>query len=160
MHVCFAHEDWSSAPWPSECFLLLPEGSKPEQFNAQLQSFVKKYYPPDIKGNSKISLSFQPLKDIHLNEDFGTYKGDALTHKELWSLGLIGFFLLLVACVNFINLATAQSVNRAKEIGVRKVLGSSRSQILKQFLNETAIITTVSVLLGFLFSQLSLAIHQ
>ena len=152
----FAHPDWSSAPWPSECFVQLPRGSKPEQFNTQLQTLAKKYYPPDVKGNAKISLSFQPLKDIHLNEDFGTYKGDALTHKELWSLGLIGFFLLLVACINFINLATAQSVNRAKEIGVRKVLGSSRSQIIKQFLNETAIITTISVLLGFLLSQLSL----
>ncbi len=93
---------------------------------------------------------------MHLNENFGTYKGDALTHKELWSLALIGFFLLLVACVNFINLATAQSVNRAKEIGVRKVLGSSRTQILKQFLNETAFITFTSVLLGFLLAQFAL----
>ncbi len=152
----FAHEDWSSAPWPSECFLLLPEGSRPQEYNAQLQALVKKYYPPEIKGNSKISLAFQPLADIHLNKDFGTYKGDALTVKELWSLGLIGFFLLLVACVNFINLATAQSVNRAKEIGVRKVLGSSRSQILKQFLNETAVITFASVLIGFLLAQLEL----
>jgi putative ABC transport system permease protein len=152
----FDHEDWSSDPWPSECFLLLPEGAKPEQYNGSLQSLVKKYYPPAEKGNSKISLSLQPLTDIHLNEDFGTYKGDALTHKELWSLGLIGFFLLLVACVNFINLATAQSVNRAKEIGVRKVLGSSRTQILKQFLNETAVITFASVLIGFLLAQLAL----
>ncbi len=152
----FAHEDWSNSPWPSQCFLLLPDASKPQQFNAQLQALVKKYYPPEVKGNSKISLSFQPLKNMHLNEEFSTYKSDALTHKELWSLGLIGFFLLLVACVNFINLATAQSVNRAKEIGVRKVLGSSRSQILKQFLNETAVITIISVVLGFLLSELSL----
>ena len=152
----FAHEDWASAPWPSECFLLLPEGNKPGQFNAQLQTLVKKYYPAPEKGNAQISLTLQPLTDMHLNEDFGTYKGDALTHKELWSLGLIGLFLLLVACVNFINLATAQSVNRAKEIGVRKVLGSSRSQILKQFLNETALITTLSVLLGFLLSEIAL----
>lgn len=93
---------------------------------------------------------------VHLNENFGTYKGDALTHKELWSLGLIGFFLLLVDCVNIINLATAQSANRAKEIGVRKVLGSSRSQILRQFLNEMAIITIIAVLLGFWLSEISL----
>jgi putative ABC transport system permease protein len=152
----FAHDDWSSSPWPSECFLLLPEGGRAEQYSTQLQSLVKKYYPPAEKGNSNISLALQPLTDMHLNEDFGTYKGDALTHKELWSLGLIGFFLLLVACINFINLATAQSVNRAKEIGVRKVLGSSRSQILKQFLNETAVITFASVLSGFLLAQLAL----
>ncbi|TMI86444.1 MAG: FtsX-like permease family protein, partial [Bacteroidetes bacterium] len=94
--------------------------------------------------------------DMHLNEDYYTYKSDALTHKELWSLSLIGFLLLVVACVNFINLATAQSVNRAKEIGVRKVLGSSRTQILKQFLNETAFITFTSVLIGYLLAQLAL----
>ncbi len=152
----FTHDNWQSAMWPNECFLLLPKGSNPDQFKSQLQSFVKKYFPPEINGHSKVSLAFQPLTNMHLNEDYSTYKGDALTHKELWSLGLIGFFLLLVACVNFINLATAQSVNRAKEIGVRKVLGSSRSQILKQFLNETAVITTISVLLAFLFSKLAL----
>jgi putative ABC transport system permease protein len=152
----FTHDDWESAMWSNECFLLLPKGTNTAQFKPQLQSFVKKYFPPEIKGHSKVSLAFQPLTDMHLNEDFGTYKGDALTHKELWSLALIGFFLLLVACVNFINLATAQSINRAKEIGVRKVLGSSRSQILKQFLNETAIITTISVLLGLLFSEFAL----
>ncbi len=152
----FEQKDWSISPWPSECFVLLPDDTKPEAYHTQLQEIVKKYYPPDVKGNQKISLSLQALSDMHLNEDFGTFKGDALTHKELWSLALIGFFLLLVACVNFINLATAQSVNRAKEIGVRKVLGSSRSQILRQFLNETAVITVISVLLGFLISQLAL----
>lgn len=152
----FDHDDWSSTPWPLQCFVLLPQGAAPAQYNSQLQKIVKKYYPPDIKGNQKVSLSLQPLGDMHLNEDFVTYKGDALTHKELWSLGLIGFFLLLVACINFVNLATAQSVNRAREIGVRKVLGSSRSQIVKQFLNETAFITSVSVLLGFVLCILVL----
>ncbi|MEI9807106.1 MAG: hypothetical protein WDO16_04025 [Bacteroidota bacterium] len=57
---------------------------------------------------------------MHLNKDFSTFKNNALSRKELWSMGLIGIFLLLVACINFINLSTAQSVNRAKEIGVRK----------------------------------------
>lgn len=152
----FTHPDWQTSMWPNECFLLLPDNSNPAQYTSQLQGFVKKYFPAIIKGNSKVTLAFQPLTTMHLNEDFYTYKGDALTHKELWSLALIGFFLLLVACVNFINLATAQSINRAKEIGVRKVLGSSRSQILKQFLNETAIITTISVLLGFLLAELAL----
>jgi putative ABC transport system permease protein len=152
----FNEPDWSVTPWPSECFVLLPAGSSPDQYQAQLQNVVKKYYPPVMNGNQHVSLSFQLLKDLHLNEDFGTFKGDALTHKELWALSLIGFFLLLVACVNFINLATAQSVNRAKEIGVRKVLGSSRTQILRQFLNETAVITGLAVLLGFLLSQLAL----
>ena len=149
--------DWEHISWNLECFLLLPGGSNVNQFQSQLAGFVKKYFPPDINGrHTKVSLAFQPLTDMHLNETYYTFKGDALTHKELWSLGLIAFFLLLVACINFINLATAQSIKRAKEIGVRKVLGSNRLQILKQFLNETAIITLSSLLLGYLLAQLAL----
>jgi len=152
----FARNDWESLPWSSECFLLLPNGNNASGYISQLQNFTRKYFPAEVNGHTKVTLAFQPLTDMHLNEDYYTYKGDALTHKELLSLGLIGFFLLLVACVNFINLATAQSVNRAKEIGVRKVLGSSRSQILKQFLNETAYITFISVITGYLLAQLAL----
>jgi putative ABC transport system permease protein len=153
----FASNDWEHLSWSSECFVLLPKDKKADQFQPQLAAFVRKYFPAEIHGQQKkVSLAFQLLGDMHLNEDFGTFRGDALTHKELWSLGLIGFFVLLVACINFINLATAQSITRAKEIGVRKVLGSNRSQILQQFLNETALITSISLLLGYLLAQLVL----
>ncbi|MEO6722399.1 MAG: ABC transporter permease [Ferruginibacter sp.] len=153
----FASNDWVTVPWSSECFLLLPPGTNAQQFKPQLSGFVNKYFPKEVGGRqTNISLAFQPLTDIHLNEDFYTFKSDALTHKELWSLALIGFFLLFVACINFVNLATAQSVNRAKEIGVRKVLGSNRSQILKQFLNETALITITSLVLAYLLAQIAL----
>ncbi|MEO5891826.1 MAG: ABC transporter permease [Ferruginibacter sp.] len=153
----FASDDWEHVAWSSECFLLLPEKTNGAQFRSQLAGFVNKYFPKQTNGKqSKISLAFQPLTDMHLNENHYTFKGDALTRKELWSLALIGFFLLLVACINFINLATAQSITRAKEIGVRKVLGSSRSQILQQFLNETALITLTSLVLGYLLAQAAL----
>ncbi|MES2647242.1 MAG: FtsX-like permease family protein [Bacteroidota bacterium] len=153
----FASNDWESLPWSSECFVLLPRNSNVKQFEALLPAFVKKNYPASMNsGKTTVSLSFQPLTGMHLNEDFSTYKGDALTHKELWSLSLIAFFILFVACINFINLATAQSISRAKEIGVRKVLGSRKSQILKQFLNETAIITITSVIIGCLLAKLAL----
>ncbi|CAA9476332.1 MAG: Acidobacterial duplicated orphan permease (function unknown) [uncultured Segetibacter sp.] len=153
----FASNDWINAPWSLNCFLLLPKNTRGKQFNSQLDAFVNKYYPKELNGpEKKVTLAFQPLTDVHLNEDFNTYKGDALTHKELWSLALIGFFILFVACINFINLATAHSITRAKEIGVRKVIGSSRSQILKQFLNETFIITIIAVGLGCLVAKLCL----
>ncbi len=138
-----------------QCFALLKEGQQIAPQQAQLPSFVKKYYPP-TQANAKRALAFQPLKDVHLNKDFYTFKNDALAVKELWALGLIGLFLLLVACINFINLATAQSVNRAKEIGVRKVLGSGRGQLMRQFLTETGLITVVALLLGCLLAQVSL----
>ena len=152
-------DDWQNTPWSSECFVLLPQGVKASGFQQPLAQFVKTYYPINTEANgqkTKTILSLQPVNNIHLNEDFETFKGDALTHTELWSLGCIGFFLLLVACVNFINLATAQSITRAKEIGVRKVLGSSRLHLFSQFLQETLLITLIAVLLSYLLAQLSL----
>jgi len=153
----FKSNDWLTLPWSLNCFLLLPKNNQVNGFQAQLDGFVNKYFPKEINGaQKKASLAFQPLRDVHLNADFNTYKGDALTVKELWSLALIGFFILFVACINFINLATAQSITRAKEIGVGKVLGRNRSQILRQFLNETAIITVASVIFGCLLARLAL----
>ncbi|HWK04981.1 MAG TPA: ABC transporter permease [Puia sp.] len=150
-------KQWGGVPWSSECFLLLSKGAHIEPLQAQLPRFVQKYFPVDkVQGTTVTSLSFEPLRTMHLDERWYTFKGDALTHKELWSLGLIGAFLLIVACINFINLATAQSVSRAKEIGVRKVLGSARAQILRQFLNETALITVLALVLGCLLTWASL----
>jgi putative ABC transport system permease protein len=148
---------WENLPWPSECFVLLRAGQDVRQVQAQLPGIVKKYYPPDqVSGATQTSLYLQPLTAMHLDERFYTWKGDALTHKELWSLGLIGLFLLLVACINFVNMATAQSVSRAKEIGVRKVLGSNRVGLLRQFLQETALISFVSLALGCVLARLAL----
>jgi putative ABC transport system permease protein len=147
---------WFNPSWNSECYVLLGNGKDIRTVAAQLPRFVGKYYPADlVKGATRVSLGFQPLKEIHLDTRFGTWKGDALTPKELWALAIIGSFLLLVACINFINLATAQSVSRAKEIGVRKVLGSTRTGLLSQFLQETALISLVAVVLGTMLAWLA-----
>lgn len=149
-------ENWKWVNEGLQCFVLLPEGGSITPATAQLPGFVKKYYPIDQNTRLSMELKFQPLKNIHLNNDYGTFAGDALSVKELWSLGLIGAFLLLVACINFINLATAQSVNRAREIGVRKVLGSNRSQLIRQFLQETGFITLLALVLGVLLAIITL----
>jgi putative ABC transport system permease protein len=140
-----------------QCFLLLKEGQSPIQLQTQLPGFVKRYFS-DENGNSAdySVLALQPLSKMHFDTDFEIFRTDGLSLKELWSLGLIGLFLLIVACINFINLATAQSVNRAKEIGVRKVLGGNRSQLVKQFMLETSFITFFSLCTGFLLAQLCL----
>ncbi|NII27669.1 FtsX-like permease family protein [Pseudoflavitalea sp. X16] len=149
-------ENWKWVDENLQCFVLLQEGGSITSATAQLPGFVKKYYPIDQNTRLSMELKFQPLKNIHLNNDYGTFAGDALSVKELWSLGLIGAFLLLVACINFINLATAQSVNRAREIGVRKVLGSNRSQLIRQFLQETGLITLLALVLGILLAIVTL----
>jgi hypothetical protein len=115
-----------------ELFFIAAQKNQGRSVSSPVERVCKQILPGRNQWpQKKVTLAFQPLTDVHLNEDFNTYKGDALTRKELWSLALIGFFILFVACINFINLATAQSITRAKEIGVRKVLGSNRPQILK-----------------------------
>jgi len=95
---------------------------------------------------------FQPLSDIHFNTEYDGYTDK----KYIWALTFVGLFLIITACVNFINLATAQALNRSKEVGVRKVLGSLRSQLFWQFIAETAVITIVAAFMAIGLSYLAL----
>ncbi len=147
-------DSWKYINDNNQCFVLARNEQQYAALQSQLNSFVKKYYKED--PIYKWQVSFQPLPTIHLDKDLATLKGDTLSTKELWSMSMIGIFLLLVACINFINLSTAQSVNRAKEVGVRKVLGSNRSQLMKQFLQETGTITFFALVLGCLLALVSL----
>jgi putative ABC transport system permease protein len=148
---------WSSTNelFKTECFVLLPKNQPIDYLANQLPAFVKKYYKAgQDRGSTYTSLAFQPLKKMHLDERFGTFKGDALPVPELWSLAVIGVFLIVIVCINFVNMATAQSINRAKEIGVRKVLGSDRSSLIRQFLGESAVIVFLSLVLSVLCALL------
>jgi len=145
------------SPWKytfGQCFVLLGKDQSADQVESQLPAFVKRYYPEDQKATEIASLSLQPLKNMHFDRDVDTFRTNGLSINELWSLSLIGLFLVIVACINFINLSTAQSVSRGKEIGVRKVLGGSRAQLMKQFLFETAFITLIALLIGCIIAQL------
>lgn len=139
--------DWVSTFGGAYTFIVLPEGLTPQRFNADLASFAKKHKPAEY---SKDSYVLQPLKEIHYDERFGNYNGHTFSHSLITALSLIGFFLIVIACVNFVNLATAQAVNRSKEVGVRKVLGSNRKQLALQFLMETAIIVCSACVMAVL----------
>jgi predicted permease len=146
-------DNWRHIGGGTQCFALLSEGHEINKLQAQLPGFVNNNYREEKDHTTtRVSLAFQPLNELHLDKRFDTLKGNSLGQRDLWALAFIGTFLLLVACVNFINLATAQSVSRAKEIGVRKVLGSDRTQLIGQFLHETALITLCALLLGCLIA--------
>jgi putative ABC transport system permease protein len=145
--------DWVSTFGGAYTFVVLPPELSPSKFNAQLISFAKKHKPAEY---SKDAFVTQPLSEIHYDDRFGNYRGHTFSHDLITALSLIGLFLLLIACVNFINLATAQAVNRSKEVGVRKVLGSNRSQLAFQFLGETALITVAATIIAVVIAASTL----
>ena len=146
-------DDWISTWSSAYTFVVLPHGLSPEKFNNDLKSFTKKHKPPEYV---KDGLMLQPLSEIHFDNRFGTFTEKTFSYDKINALSLIAVFLLIIACVNFINLSTAQSVNRSKEVGVRKVLGGNRRQITFQFLSETALITILAVALALVITEIVL----
>ncbi|MDR6940200.1 ABC transporter permease [Mucilaginibacter pocheonensis] len=147
-------QDWVSTFSDRNCYIILPPGANEKRFNTGLAAFAKRHIPPPYNKNEIFQL--QALKDMHYNTETGLYSGHSFSKQLISVISLIGLFLLIIACVNFINLATAQAVNRSKEVGVRKVLGSNRYQLVLQFISETLIITLFSVLLASIISVVAL----
>ncbi|WP_315815881.1 ABC transporter permease [Paraflavitalea speifideaquila] len=137
--------DWVSIWSSHNCFILLPENYPASRLSALLPAFVKKHKPAENAGDG---ILLQPLSNMHFERRFGTLSRQTFSRELITALSLVGLFLLIIACVNFINLATAQAVNRAKEVGVRKVLGSSRKNLIVQFMSETFLITLLAVVLA------------
>ena len=146
-------DSWNSLSSNFQVFMLLPQNLSAANIDAQLLKFSKKNYV--VRSSVKTSF-LQPLSDIHFDKRFPNF-GDHITSKAtLWTLLLIGLFIIVMACINFINLSTAQAVGRSKEIGIRKVLGSIRSQLFGQIIGETALIVIFSILLAIVISTLCL----
>jgi len=137
--------NWTSVYGEHYCFIVMPDNQNIAQFNKQLGGFFKKHVPP---GTIKGGMQLQALSDLHYNADVGKYTEGEFSHEKIDAIALIGVFLLVIACVNFINLATAQAVNRSKEVGIRKVLGSTREQLVFQYISETFIITLAAIIIG------------
>ncbi|MGK6349718.1 ABC transporter permease [Parapedobacter sp. DT-150] len=134
------------------CYILLPPNSSVDNFNQQLRAYSRKMESADYKNSHII----QPLTAVHYDTLAGNYSNKTISHELLKVLWLIAAFILLIACVNFVNLSTAQAVNRAKEIGVRKVLGSNKSQLQLQFITETFLIVLSAVLLAAAITMLAM----
>lgn len=149
-------EAWDNFGTQSQCFFLLRKDQTIQSMNAMLPRFVATHFTPLFAhSDTRDSCYFQPLKAMHFDSEFDRYGKRGWAWSELWSMGLIGIFLLAVACINFINLSTAQSLTRAKEVGVRKVLGSSRRELLISFLCETALLVFGALILGYLLALMT-----
>ncbi len=131
---------------PAWTYVLLPEGTSPQTLAAQFPDFVQANFPNVIKADVEIQL--QPLTRIHLhsNLDYEIEPNGSMANIYIFSA--IALLVLLIACINFMNLATARSAKRAREVGVRKVLGARRRQLVRQFLFEALLLTALAVILG------------
>ncbi|PKV49013.1 putative permease [Aquimarina sp. MAR_2010_214] len=139
---------WGGISDALKCFVLLRPNQNIAEIENTLISLVSKHRP---KSKNVHRYKLQALNDIHFNNKYG-----GINVSLLWIFGLIGFFIIAVACINFINISTAQAFTRSKEIGIRKVLGSFRQHLFWQFISETFIISFFAMILGLVFAILVL----
>lgn len=144
--------DWDNTGSNFGCYILLPSNISAAGFNNQLIALSKKLKSPDNKDVQTI----QPLQGVHYDTQAGNFSGKSISQQMINALWLIAAFILLIACVNFTNLSTAQAVNRSKEVGVRKVLGSNKWQLQLQFLSETFLIVLASVICSLIIAWFAL----
>lgn len=144
--------DWESTGSRHYCFVVLPPGFGKDRIDRMLLELVKRHKP--VYANEELWL--QPFHEMHYDERYGNFTFHTFSREMITAMILIGAFLLIIAGVNFINLATAQAVNRSREVGVRKALGSNRRQLILQFLSETALITICALLLAVVLAATAL----
>jgi len=142
LNAWFADDDaWGGISTELQCFTRLRPNISPAQIEKLLPAYVTKYR---AKSKNVHHYKLQPLTEVHFDSRYG----GVMEKRTLWILSFIGLFLIVTACVNFVNLATAQALRRSKEVGIRKVLGSLRGQLFRQFVAETGVITTIATVVA------------
>lgn len=153
-------------------YILLRENASIEQLEAKLPEFSGKCMAPIIEkimavpyrefleSGNFIGFMTQPILDIHLHSDWGNELEPQGNFNTVIIFSAIAFLILVVACINFINLTTARSTQRANEVGVRKVVGSTHGQLIRQFLSESIMLSLMAILLALIIVELTLPIFN
>jgi putative ABC transport system permease protein len=144
-----------------QTYILLKKGTDPKAFSKNFPAVIEKYIMPQAKqfmkissmdefkkAGNKLEYTLIPLTDIHLHSDRAGELGANSSIQYVYIFSAIAIFILLIACINFMNLSTARSSSRAKEVGIRKVLGTARKTLIRQFLTESTITTVISLLIS------------
>lgn len=149
--------DWQSVNSSSQLFVLLDETSDVTKFTDQF-SVLRKRYKEKSTWDVENTFNAQPFSDLHYNNETGIfdYSRSAAHLPTLTILIVVAALLLIIGAINFVNLETAQAVRRAKEVGVRKTLGSSRAALISQFLYQSFIITVIAIIIALPLTELAL----
>jgi len=160
-------QQWEVNNWVSNnenTYIVLKKGADPKVLESKFPAVVEKYMYPQAfallnvkkeefkKSGNFANYVLTPLTAIHLHSDKVAELGANSSIQYVYIFSAIAIFILLIACVNFMNLSTARSSNRSKEVGVRKVLGSLRSNLINQFLTESILISFIALILAILFA--------
>jgi len=143
-------DDWSDNNQAT--FLLLSDGVNPTQLDAKLSALIQRYYPDSPESPHRLYL--HPLQDFRLNSaEIDCYWSNArISYVAIW---IVAVLILIIACINFMNLSTASYTVRANEVGMRKVIGAKRMQLIKQFLGESILMAFISLPAAMLFSEIA-----
>ena len=163
-------QQWTSNSFST--YLLLKSNTTPEQVEAKFPDLIRKYVGPEIEqgfgwnmdeffeqGN-KYRYYLQPVKKIHLNPEIEQQFQPASSPKYLYIFGSIAILIIIIASINYMNLSTAQSTKRAREVGIKKMSGSSRALLIKQFLVESIFITLLALLIAIIIIELILPLFS
>lgn len=140
----FNLNDWYFLNSTNRLYVILKNPQLASSLQQMLPALAKKHYGADTRF---FHFVVQPMRELHFDVARGA---GAIRPSLLWSLGIVGILLIAAACINFINLATAQALRRGKEVGIRKTLGSSRGQLVRQFLLETTLLIGAATILALL----------
>jgi putative ABC transport system permease protein len=143
--------NWGSVSDEHQAYIMLHEGSSPREMEEKIAKVHAAHTSKELSDDRHYLL--QKLSDIHFDAKFGTLRRKTISRNTILGLSLIAIFLVLTAAINYINLATAQSTLRAREIGVRKVMGSTVKNVIAQHLTETFIVVTCAAILGLIVSD-------
>ncbi|GAB3944091.1 ABC transporter permease [Spirosoma harenae] len=152
-------DDWGSTSSNDQIFVLMPEKFSVATANSLLDKFANKHYE-NRKSNEHRTHFLSPLSNMHHDEQLGNFRSKAVPKQRIQNIATVGILILLMACINFINIYSALATRRAKEVGVRKVLGSQKNQLVFQFLTETFLVVLASVGFGLVLTYLSLPLIE
>jgi len=153
-------------------YVMLKEGVSPKEVEAKMPALVERYAAGPIQAQTGLSFKeyvaagngynyfFQPIRDIHLRSNLEAEIKANGNISYVYILVAIALFLIIIACINFMNLATARSASRAREVGIRKIVGSTKSSLIRQFLFESLVMSLISVVVAAFLVQLLLPVFN